>query len=229
MLFPDPLLYHRLYGCGSSHPDRIPRGRFGRDHPHHLHVPVMNTARPQPGSSRPRRKSIAALGCTAACLLLLSSPPISRGDIYRWEDNDGTVHFTDDVSTIPPQFRKKSSPLIREAPSVIPSSDPSPSMQPGPSSPGITGAGASEGEPSTRDAERDREDLKSQVEALKAKIIAKEQHISAVDAKRSLANNPLRNRFVDQPDLDLYEKYQAELPADRERLKELESLAESIK
>ena len=76
---------------------------------------------------------------------------------------------------------------------------------------------------------REKEELTSQIEQVRAKITAKEQHISAVDAKRSLAVNPLRNRFVDQADLDLYDKYQSELPADREQMKELESRLQSIK
>lgn len=78
-------------------------------------------------------------------------------------------------------------------------------------------------------AEQQKEELVSQVEQQRAKVTAKEQHIRAVDAKRSLATNPLRNRFVDQADLDLYTKYQDELPADKEQLKELESRLESIK
>src|SRR4030067_323933 len=67
--------------------------------------------------------------------------------------------------------------------------------------------GLSAQEQAALDAAREKEDLVSQVEQLKAKIAAKEKHISAVDAKRSLAVNPLRNRFVDQADLDLYDKY----------------------
>lgn len=78
-------------------------------------------------------------------------------------------------------------------------------------------------------AEQKKEELISQVEQQRAKIAAKEQHIQAVDAKRSLAVNPLRNRFVDPADLDLYEKYQDELPADKEQMKALESRLESIK
>jgi hypothetical protein len=35
--------------------------------------------------------------------------------------------------------------------------------------------------------------------------------------------NPLRNRYVDQADLDLYDKYKDELPEDKERLRELET------
>jgi hypothetical protein len=44
-----------------------------------------------------------------------------------------------------------------------------------------------------------------------------------VDEKRSLATNPLRNRIVSPADLDLYQKYQVELPYDRDRLRQLES------
>lgn len=67
------------------------------------------------------------------------------------------------------------------------------------------------------------------MEQQKARIAAKEEHIRAVDEKRSLAMNPLRNRVVDPADLDLYDKYLAELPADRERLQELESRLEAIR
>ena len=44
-----------------------------------------------------------------------------------------------------------------------------------------------------------------------------------MDEKQSLATNPYRNRFVSPSDLELYRKYKEELPADRERLKALES------
>ena len=64
--------------------------------------------------------------------------------------------------------------------------------------------------------------------SLRAKITAKEELIQSVDAKRSLATNPLRNRFVSPSDMELYRKYQAELPGDRERLKELESRIDSL-
>jgi len=78
-------------------------------------------------------------------------------------------------------------------------------------------------------AEQEREEVVAQVEHQRAKIAAKEQHIQAVDAKRSLAVNPLRNRVVDPADMELYNKYKEELPGDKEQLKELESLLDSIK
>ncbi|HJX15146.1 MAG TPA: DUF4124 domain-containing protein [Candidatus Deferrimicrobiaceae bacterium] len=178
------------------------------------------------GSVRPPRLTLALLGGAAFLLFLLSPPAPSRADIYRWEDSQGTVHFTDDITNIPPQYRKNSTLLIREAPSVAPLPQAAPPAGiPQASPPPNAGPALSAQE----QAEREKEDLASQVEQLKAKIAAKETHISAVDAKRSLAVNPLRNRFVDQADLDLYDKYQSELPADRERLKELESRLTSRK
>lgn len=181
----------------------------------------------RPRFVRPRRFPLAVLAGAYACLLLPFSPNPSRADIYQWEDSQGTLHFTDDISTIPPPYRKKATQLIREAPSVI--SPMQTSSPPGGEPPGPSMGGLSKEEETARDAARKKEELASQVEQQKAMIAAKEKHIREVDDKRSLAVNPLRNRLVDQADLDLYDKYMAELPGDKERLKESESRLESIK
>jgi hypothetical protein len=160
------------------------------------HGPVKETGLPPSQPARPGGFSLAVLGAAVACLLLLLSPAASRADIYQWEDSQGTVHFTDDVTTIPAKYPEKASP--------------SPGMKQAP----LPG--------SAQEAARE-EELASLVEQQKAKIAAKEEHIRAVDAKRSLAVNPLRNRYVDQADLDLYDKYKDELPEDKERLRELET------
>jgi hypothetical protein len=119
--------------------------------------------------------------------------------------------------------------MIREAPSVplAPQVAPPPEKAPVPP-PGIP-PGLSDKEQAEAAKAREKEELASWVEQLRAKITAKEKHINAVDAKRSLAVNPLRNRNVDQADMDLYDKYQSELPADRQQMKELESRLESIR
>jgi hypothetical protein len=180
----------------------------------------METEPSRTGLLFPWQKLLAALVGVAALILLLS-PLTSRADIYRWQDSTGTVHFTDDVTTIPPQYRKDSTMIIREAPSFGP-----PAQAP---SSGTTSVGPSTEEKVVIKVPPDEDDPNALVEELKAKIAAKEQHIGAVDAKRSLATNPLRNRFVDQKDLELYKKYKTELPGDRQRLKELESSLESTK
>ena len=170
-------------------------------------------------------------GAVVATLLLLLFllPAVCRADIYQWKDAQGTIHFTDDISTIPAQYRKKASPLIHEGPSVISPEKSSPDQAGGQgAAPGPFGSDMSAEEAATRE-EAHKAALASQVEQQKAKIAAKEEHIRAVDQKRSLAVNPLRNRNVDPADMELYDKYKEELPADKERLRELESNLESSK
>ena len=40
-------------------------------------------------------------------LVLFCYPAISEGDVYRWQDPQGVVHYTDDINQIPPHFRKQ--------------------------------------------------------------------------------------------------------------------------
>jgi len=159
-----------------------------------------------------------------AVLLILAGP--AGADIYRWVDDQGTVHFTDELSNVPPAARKSATLHLREAPdaggslSILGSP---PSLSPSGSGPGEASASPEPAAPATR------EEFLSRIEQLKAKIDAKERHIRAVDQKRSLAVNPLRNRFVEKSDLDLYRKYQEELPEDREELRALEDALSSLK
>ena len=192
--------------------------------------PVMAAEPPPSRPARPGRFTPAFLGAAVACVLLSLSPAASRAEIYQWKDNQGTMHFTDDETTIPAKYRNNSNRLIREAPSVISpeKASPSPGRKQDPLPGSASGGGLSAEEEAAQEATRE-EELGSLVEQQKAKIAAKEEHIRAVDAKRSLAINPLRNRVVDQADMDLYAKYKEELPEDKERLRELETRLESIK
>lgn len=40
-------------------------------------------------------------------IFLLISPFIAHADVYKWTDEKGTVHFTDDESTIPEKYRQQ--------------------------------------------------------------------------------------------------------------------------
>lgn len=177
---------------------------------------------------RSRRSDTAAAPLRAAAALLAGAVlsflpllvPCAGADIYRWVDSQGTVHFSDDLTLVPPAEREKATLHIREAPGTR---EPLPPPGAAPAfGPDVPPPPASAGEDPGDAAERDREELLSRIEQLEAKIAAKEQHIAAIDLKRSLAVNPLGNKFVDPSDLDLYAKYQAELPADRDRLRRLE-------
>ncbi len=159
----------------------------------------------------PRLLTLVAL----AAMLLVLSPATLPAEIYQWADESGTVHFTDDLSSVPPSVRGKARLLLREAPPTIQAPRPGdlPSTPPYPTDSGPGAAAGSD----------DLGDPVTQAEQLRAKIAAKEQLIESVDRKRSLATNALKNRFVSPTDMELYRKYQAELPGDRERLKELEA------
>ena len=150
----------------------------------------------------------------------LLAPPASA-DIYRWEDESGVIHFTDDLSSIPANYRGKFREILKTPPRAgqpslstmdAPSSSPNPSLYPRPAN----------GETLDRPALPEDDDA-TLAEKLRAKIDAKERFLRGVDEKQSLATNPYRNRLVSPPDLELYRKYKEELPADRERLKDLDS------
>ena len=151
---------------------------------------------------------------------LLAAP--ASADIYRWEDESGVIHFTDDLSGVPAKYRSKTREIQRTPPEAgkpsvstvgaPPSSRPDPSSSPRPA----------DGETLDRPVLPPDDDA-TQAEKLRAKIDAKERFVRGVDERQSLSTNPYRNRFVSPEDLELYKKYKEELPADRERLKELES------
>ncbi len=160
-----------------------------------------------------RRSAIVAI----ALLMLIAAN--SRADIYKWEDETGAIHFTDDLSNIPSGFRRKAIMVIREAPRTAePPAFAPPAPAPAPS-PKDEAAEAAMG----------KEALATQAEQLKAKIAAKEKLIRFVEDRQNLALNPDRRRVIDPGDLELSKKYQAELPEDRQMLQELESRLELLK
>jgi hypothetical protein len=146
-------------------------------------------------------------------------PVPALADIYRWVDESGGFHFTDDLSSIPERNRGQAQDILKTPPpsgkpglSTIGGSSPPPSA-PVPSSPAAV----------EEDAPLSPESREALAEQLRAKIAAKEQFIGRIDAKRSNILNPLGNRIVSPEDLELYRKYTAELPADRQRLQEIEA------
>jgi hypothetical protein len=169
-------------------------------------------------------ETVRILFFLALGILACSAPPLASqasADIYRWEDEGGVVHFTDDPSAIPQEYKGKVREILKAPPAAgrpSLSTMGAPVPSPGQSAP----PGSSNGEDSERSTFPPDDDA-TLIEKLRAKIDAKERFIRDVDQKRSVAINPYRNRFVSPPDLELYGKYKDELPRDRELLKELES------
>jgi len=158
------------------------------------------------------------LGILAFSALLV---PPAAADIYRWEDESGVIHFTDDPSSIPEKFKGKSREILKTPPAQgQPSLSPmgGPSSPPGPSQSPRPSNGETIGPPLLPE-----DDDATLAEKLRAKIDAKERFLRAVDEKQSLSTNPYRNRLISPSDLELYRKYKEELPGDRERLNALDS------
>ncbi len=156
-----------------------------------------------------------------AVLLLAWAAAPAAAEIYRWEDGQGTIHYTDDLTNVPPEQRKNATVIIREP--REPASAPSPAAPPDGVPPKKGRMKPANAAPPAAPPPDSAAALRQEISQLRARIAAKENLIRAVDEKRSLATNPLRNRVVDPGDLDLYGKYKAELPADREQLRDLES------
>jgi predicted ribosome quality control (RQC) complex YloA/Tae2 family protein len=64
----------------------------------------MNFLRGEQGSPPSTRISMSLLLFIVLSGLLSSTPVTWAGEMYRWIDEKGTVHFTDDLSKIPPQY-----------------------------------------------------------------------------------------------------------------------------
>jgi hypothetical protein len=181
------------------------------------------------------RRLAGTLAAMAVVFALVPCASPAEADIYRWEDERGVIHFTDNPAAIPDNLRGKIRPILKEPPA---SGKPglstvgSPSF---PSSGGVEGAPAPSERPAANGSAGEGAPPPSgdtsarQAETLRAKIDAKEGFLGKVDTKRSNIMNPLGNRFISPEDLELYKKYSDELPGDRERLREIESRTPPIR
>lgn len=173
-----------------------------------------------------------------ATMAAISAP--AAADIYRWEDPPGTLNFTDDLTNVPDAFRKSAEMYQKEPPPGTPSGTPSVApppaestyeppppeeIQPEPLPDFVTKKKASEAGEGNGRKGAPTASVQSEIDQLKAKIEAKEKLIASVDDRRNLAKAPLVNRIIDPSEMELYNRYKAELPADKARLKELEGLS----
>ena len=78
------------------------------------------------GSARggSQREPKVASGCRVvlSMLMMLVSVPAVEGtaEIYTWVDRDGQVHFTDDYSIVPPEYRDRVESRPSSRPSALP-------------------------------------------------------------------------------------------------------------
>ncbi|HHL40268.1 MAG TPA: DUF4124 domain-containing protein [Deltaproteobacteria bacterium] len=147
-----------------------------------------------------------------ACLLVLALPAGSaRAEIYRWVDEEGVVHITDDLHKVPQEYRGKAEVMESSPPPEKPARPAAPQRRP----------------PAEEEEEKERlyggqplgwwEDLfrqkREEIAGLESSIREKERFVEAFESGRRFGQI-----FSDEY-IRRYEKYKAELPADRKTLK----------
>lgn len=159
-------------------------------------------------------KCYPIIGTLAVAFLLCFSMPASA-QVYRWVDQDGVTHFTDNPQNIPKQHRDKASDFT--PPQITTYTDERKSDINVPTQTRDVQRG------SVQDSGESTEELKASIKTLKSQIQAKRDLVKYVDDRRNLAINPLRNRIITENELELYDRYVQELPEDERDLEELES------
>lgn len=46
-------------------------------------------------------------------MCLITTPSIAIADVYKWIDKEGTIHFTDEITSIPPEYQDQLNTTIK--------------------------------------------------------------------------------------------------------------------
>jgi hypothetical protein len=66
------------------------------------------------GKKKPGKKGISTLKRAVAIALVLLLSSTAYGAIFGWTDSEGTAHYTNRESEIPPPYRDKAKLIVRE-------------------------------------------------------------------------------------------------------------------
>ena len=114
-----------------------------------------------------RHAALIALG------IVTTFPLVAFAQVYKWTDDKGVVHFTDDSGTIPEKYQTKAQKAQPESPQASPPQTLS-SPQPAPSQPGSPPA-AKTGDVYRDSAGRDESYWKNRVDEWKRKLTAAQE------------------------------------------------------
>lgn len=150
-------------------------------------------------------------------MLLASSAAYSQ-EWYRWEDEQGVIHITDDLGRVPPEYRDKAE-VIKTSPSEPPA--PSPTPSPGAAAPAEPREGLYGGQ-SLQWWTEEISAKRKQIESLRSQLELKEHFISIFEGGRRFG------KTFTAEEITRYETYKKELPEDKARLEELTSELDSL-
>ncbi|MBI5587810.1 MAG: DUF4124 domain-containing protein [Deltaproteobacteria bacterium] len=145
-------------------------------------------------------------------VLMLLTASVAYAELYEWKGKDGVIHLTDDLGKVPESERARvrthaATPrkAVEEAPP--PSAPEQPALPP---SPELYGDQSLEWWLNT--FRKKREEMQS----LQTSIAAKEQYVSVFDGGRRLGQT------YGKDEVERYTKNKEEIPADKQRLKDLQ-------
>ncbi len=163
--------------------------------------------------------SCKALLAGVVAIYALSVPALALADIYQWEDAAGVIHFTDDMKKVPDKYRDK----VRVQKSIAPSSDttaPQNNVK-------------DDGKAVSDDELYGDYTLQWWLETFRKKKNEVSQAVSLIETKKKFAQMFESGRrfgqVYEQADVEKYNAYKAELPADEQRLHDLDEEVAELK
>ena len=158
-----------------------------------------------------------ALLAVFVAIAVFSVPALAFADIYQWEDAAGVVHFTDDMKKVPDKYRDK----VRVQKSIAPSTDTTAPQS------NVKG----DGKAVSDDELYGEYTLQWWLETFRKKKNEVGQAVILIETKKKFVQMFESGRrfgqIYEQADIEKYNLYKTELPADELRLKEVnEEVAE---
>lgn len=145
----------------------------------------------------------------ALIILFLTSSAV-YAQLYEWTDKDGVTHITDDLGKVPESVRPDVK-IHKTTPSVEQEEAPGAPTAP----PAIAGESAQElyGDHPLEWWLNTFRKIREDKQAVESSIAAKERYINIFDGGRRVG------QVYSKEDVERYENFKKEIPADRERLK----------
>lgn len=152
-------------------------------------------------------------------------PGSAHADWYRWTDDEGKLHITDDIGTIPDEKRFEMEVFKLTAPvDKARQGRPAPEARPSAAAP-ATGEKAPElyGDETLQWWKETFMKLGREIDELSAAIEAKTKFVEIIESGRRVG------QIYAETDVRTYEAYKAELPGDNARLTELTAEREELR
>jgi len=165
-------------------------------------------------------------------LTALPRPLEGQQTLYKWVDDKGTVHFSDNYYAIPPQYRSQVEQRPLGTPEGTPAvkgaeeGKPSEARPAGKEAPGAKEA--PEKEATTYGGQTEEEwkkafsDLSRKIQQLQSTVTQKKTYLQAFERGRRMGSS------YSKVEIDQYDQYKREIGGEEARLKDLQSQLEEL-